>query len=493
MGWPYLLLLITFVAGSANSHTHSHEPAHLKYGREVNEQTAKEISEGHYHSHSHSHSSGGCPHAHSHVHDQDYDGYHTGGYSSKDSLHTHDEYSHSEGSKNVHKVDGKPPHKQIIYEEEYRYEGFLSFMNNPRTRLWVHAIGATLIISAAPFFILFFIPIQANTDESGPLLKVLLAFGSGGLLGDAFLHLIPHASPNSEGSHSHSHSHEIGHSHGPHDMSVGGWVLTGIIAFLTVEKIVRILRGGDEHENGHGHSHSVKIKQLDRDSDKIVGKSEDEKIKTEGSVEHIREGIKVAAYLNLVADFAHNFTDGLAIGASFIAGTAVGFGQCLNNMHILVFVKISFTTITVLVHEVPHEIGDFAILIQSGYSKRRAMVTQLVTAVGALSGCILSLWASDASALADAASSSWVLPFTGPVFTISGGFIYIATVSVIPDLLENSSTWQSIKEIFALLLGIFLIILYMHSLFSGTKKLTLDGKEKKDGVSIKENIPWVEK
>uniref|UniRef100_A0A915C020 Uncharacterized protein n=1 Tax=Parascaris univalens TaxID=6257 RepID=A0A915C020_PARUN len=60
---------------------------------------------------------------------------------------------------------------------------------------------------------------------------------------------------------------------------------------------------------------------------------------------------------------------------------------------------------------------------------------------------------ADAQNLADAASSSWILPFT------AGGFIYIATVSVIPELLENSSPYQSIKEIIALLTGIGLMYL----------------------------------
>ncbi|CAG14589.1 unnamed protein product, partial [Tetraodon nigroviridis] len=55
------------------------------------------------------------------------------------------------------------------------------------------AIGSTLLISAAPFLILFLIPVQSNSDQHQNLLKVLLSFASGGLLGDAFLHLIPHA------------------------------------------------------------------------------------------------------------------------------------------------------------------------------------------------------------------------------------------------------------------------------------------------------------
>merc|ERR1719427_646076 len=126
--------------------------------------------------------------------------------------------------------------------------------------VWFNAIMATLLISAAPFFILFFIPLD-NSQEKQWLLKILLAFASGGLLGDAFLHLIPHAlmavDTGEEGGHGHSHASH-GHSHGgddaghaPHDMSVGLGVLSGIVAFLCVEKFVRILKGG------HGHSHDM--------------------------------------------------------------------------------------------------------------------------------------------------------------------------------------------------------------------------------------------
>ena len=70
-----------------------------------------------------------------------------------------------------------------------------------------------------------------------------------------------------------------------------------------------------------------------------------------------KEEIQIAGYLNLAADFAHNFTDGLAIGASYLAGHNIGL----------------ITTLTILFHEVPHEIGDFAILIQSGCSKKKVM------------------------------------------------------------------------------------------------------------------------
>jgi zinc transporter 7 len=73
------------------------------------------------------------------------------------------------------------------------------------------------------------------------------------------------------------------------------------------------------------------------------------------------EDIKVAGYLNLAADFSHNFTDGLAIGASYLVGRNIGI----------------ITTITILLHEVPHEIGDFAILVQSGCTKKKVCANKI--------------------------------------------------------------------------------------------------------------------
>lgn len=182
--------------------------------------------------------------------------------------------------------------------------------------VWLYAMASTLLISAAPFFILFFVPLD-NSGDKQPLLKILLAFASGGLLGDAFLHLIPHATVavgSEEGhAHSHSHSHDNGEHEHHHDMSVGLWVLAGIVAFLVVEKVVRIIKGT------HSHSHHEKK------TDTKVGKVKDKS--TKNSVEDVKE-IKVAGYLNLAADFSHNFTDGLAIGSSYLAGNTIGKSHC---------------------------------------------------------------------------------------------------------------------------------------------------------------------
>lgn len=77
------------------------------------------------------------------------------------------------------------------------------------------------------------------------------------------------------------------------------------------------------------------------------------------------------------------------------------------------------------------------------------MLLQLTTAVGAMAGTLCSLLAEGAGELA----TNWILPFT------AGGFIYIATVSVIPELLVDSKLWQSVKEIAALLFGIYMMVL----------------------------------
>ena len=123
---------------------------------------------------------------------------------------------------------------------------------------------------------------------------------------------------------------------------------------------------------------------------------------------------------------------------------------------------------------VPHEIGDFAILVQSGATKERAMMLQLVTAMGAMMGTVVGLLLGGTFG-----AVSIILPFT------AGGFIYIATVGVIPEILANEKAsvaqvkiptarvnnlihmnpipgtytiFQNLKEVGAMLTGIALMV-----------------------------------
>lgn len=141
--------------------------------------------------------------------------------------------------------------------------------------------------------------------------------------------------------------------------------------------------------------------------------------------------IRLSAYLNLIADFTHNITDGLAMSSSFYASPTLG----------------ATTAMAVFFHEIPHEVGDFALLIQSGFSKRKAMGAQFVTAVGAFLGTCIGIAVQELGkpGLSDSRDElnsrglagtglGWgdmLLPFT------AGTFLYVGTVAVIPELLET--------------------------------------------------------
>ena len=151
----------------------------------------------------------------------------------------------------------------------------------------------------------------------------------------------------------------------------------------------------------------------------------------EDSKKEASASIKLSAYLNLIADFTHNITDGLALSSSFYASPTLG----------------ATTTMAVFFHEIPHEVGDFALLIQSGFSKNMAMGAQFVTALGAFLGTCLGIAVQELGRSGGGAVSGdvgskglagtglgWgdmLLPFT------AGTFLYVGTVAVIPELLET--------------------------------------------------------
>lgn len=429
--WAAVGLLVAGHGGHGDPHEHLHEDFH-GHGH-GHSHSHEDFHHGHSHAHGHGHTHESIWHGHSHGHHH--------GHSHEDLHHGHShEHSH-------HGESGAPGIKQ----------------NMDTVTLWAYALGATVLISAAPFFVLFLIPVESNSPRHRSLLQILLSFASGGLLGDAFLHLIPHAlephshhPPKQPGGHGHSHSGQ-----GP-ILSVGLWVLGGIVAFLVVEKFVRHVKGGHGHSHGHSHGsnghgrheHPSKEKQSSEEEEREGGGSrkrkggrtapKDGSVKAQNSEEEKGgSDLRVSGYLNLAADLAHNFTDGLAIGASFRGGRGLGI----------------LTTMTVLLHEVPHEVGDFAILVQSGCSKKQAMRLQLLTAIGALAGtacALLTEGGAVGSEVAGGAGPGWVLPFT------AGGFIYVATVSVLPELLREASPLQSLLEVLGLLGGVAMMVLIAH-------------------------------
>lgn len=278
---------------------------------------------------------------------------------------------------------------------------------------YIYALSSVAFISLAPVLLLLILPVDDKVN-----LKKLLALAAGCLLGDAFLHLIPessggHHDHNHEHHHEHHHDHHGHHDHQAahqHDHSVGVKVLAGIMMFFILEKYI----------------YSIKSDASSKKGDKAKKKKNDD------HEEHCHGHIHASGILNLIADFLHNFTDGLAIGASFMSSLKLGLS----------------TTFAIFLHEVPHEIGDYAILIQSGFSKRKAIWLQCVTASGAVSGTVISLVLGSH----DSRANNWIIPFT------AGGFIYIATVHLIPQL-KNSDFKQTVVELFFFIIGVG--IMYM--------------------------------
>lgn len=279
---------------------------------------------------------------------------------------------------------------------------------------YAYALLSVTFISLAPVVILLFLQVDKVH------LKKYLALAAGCLLADAFLHLIPESShthhehrhddhhhDHQHHGHHHDHAHEHHHGH-DHDHAVGLKVLSGIMVFFILEKYIYSMdfSAGDSKQKA----------------------SSAKKKKNDDHQGHDHEGhIHASGILNLIADFLHNFTDGLAIGASFIADKKIGLS----------------TTLAIFLHEVPHEIGDYAILVQSGFSKKKAIWLQCVTAIGAVSGTIVSL----VLGTHDERANAWILPFT------AGGFIYIATVHLIPQL-KNSTFKQTVVELIFFVIGV---------------------------------------
>lgn len=273
----------------------------------------------------------------------------------------------------------------------------------------------------------------------------MVAFAVGGLLGDTLFHLLPEIFLG-EDSPEHVRFVLVEPNR---NILLGLAILVGFMTFVGMDKALRIATGGaDGHAHSHSHSHAVEDSvAITSSSTTSNGKNKGElkKRKSDAKTEanslletdkkEISPSTKLAGYLNLIADFTHNITDGLAMSSSFYASPTIG----------------ATTTVAVFFHEIPHEVGDFALLIQSGFSKRKAMGAQFVTAIGAFLGTFIGIAVqefggkseaggfSDAGAMASQtgilgtslAMKDLLLPFT------AGTFLYVGTVAVIPELLET--------------------------------------------------------
>jgi len=146
--------------------------------------------------------------------------------------------------------------------------------------------------------------------------------------------------------------------------------------------------------------------------------------------------VKPFAIMNLVGDFGHNFLDGLVIGASYLVSIPVGLA----------------TTLAVVFHEIPQEIGDFGVLLHGGFSKAKALFFNFVTALSAIVGVVISLLLSGyINGL-----ELFLVPFA------AGGFIYIAGSDLIPELHKGENKFgRSFLQVVMFMLGIGVMVLLL--------------------------------
>jgi len=216
------------------------------------------------------------------------------------------------------------------------------------------------------------------------LLPHLVSFATGTLLGAAFLGLLPHALETVAGTDTHV---------------IPMTVLLGLLGFFLLEKLV-LWR--------HCHADHCEVHAPDQ-------KSRDHSTGT----------------MILVGDGLHNFLDGILIAAAFMTDIHLGI----------------VTSVAVAAHEIPQEVGDFAVLLHSGFSRGRAFLYNVLTSLTTVVGGVLAWFALR--------QVEAVLPFVLAIAASS--FIYIAVADLIPTLhqrVEGSATFQQIVLIAA---GILLI------------------------------------
>lgn len=138
--------------------------------------------------------------------------------------------------------------------------------------------------------------------------------------------------------------------------------------------------------------------------------------------------IHPAGKLILTSDGIHNFIDGIIIGVSFIVSVPVGIA----------------TTLAVILHEIPQEIGDFAVLLHSGYTKTRALWLNFLSALCAIGGVLVAFILGEAGEV----FILWILPIA------AGGFIYVAVADLIPELHKTKEIKYSIFQILAVVAGV---------------------------------------
>ena len=137
-------------------------------------------------------------------------------------------------------------------------------------------------------------------------------------------------------------------------------------------------------------------------------------------------------YINLVGDFIHNFIDGIILASAFLVDIRLGL----------------ITSAALITHELPQELGDFAVLLHSGFKKEKALLYNFIVALAVVLGGLVGYFAVNVS--------QNLLPYMLPV--AAGGFLYISTSDLIPELKKETNFYKSLNSFLLFLVGV--VIMY---------------------------------
>ncbi len=230
-----------------------------------------------------------------------------------------------------------------------------------------------------------FLLLPASVRHS--LVPHLVSFAIGTLLGAAFLGLLPHAlmAPGVEDF------HEIFLA-----------VLLGVLTFFLLEKMV-LWR----------HCHA-------------------DECEAHGSEAQVHEHGKAAAgWMILIGDGLHNFVDGVLIAAAFLTDIHLGI----------------VTALAIAAHEIPQEVGDFVVLLHSGFSRSKALLFNVLSSLTTIVGALLAYWSLG--------GMQWILPYVLAVAAAS--FIYIAVADLIPGLHKRAEARATLEQLALIGAGVLLI------------------------------------
>lgn len=259
-------------------------------------------------------------------------------------------------------------------------------------QIWLHGLGAVFLVSICAIFGAFILAgVQKYQHVSNFVMLYLMSLAVSALSGAAIMVLIP------EGLGLHACAH-----HTPNLT-----VCIGIISCFLIHQLIRELTVGDT-EGGHSHGHGdYQAAASNQNSESNMFNTENMK-NTRPLIENLKN-LKPVGWLCLVGDGIHNFLDGIAIGASFsLKGINMGWQ----------------VTIAILAEEFPHELGDVAILINSGLNFTQAIICNLFSAATCLAGFFLGMYFGEQLHLF--------------VFAWMGGiFLFISLTGMLPEVDET--------------------------------------------------------